>query len=409
MHFNKQHLTTAIPILEALGGFSLGIFLLIGRWTPKRLFESFSGDLLYEPRLWFGIIAISLCLLIIVSHGKIVISDRNWHPKSFTIYYTAIIYFFVIYMISTLMWAVDYELALQKAYEITLVFIVTITIHITTLFVRDDLLKDYFWLSIFLFSIIFGFIAIQGADETSRTQALGGGPNVFGRNMGLFVFSSLYFIQKGFNKYIGFIFVFLGIILTIASGSRGAMLSLLIGGLAYFLIKRIKMIQLFKIITVLIIFCILCYVSMLTTSIGQKVTNVINERIIYLTIEEQYDANRMTIYKSAMELGHDAPFLGSGLSAFKATGLGVYPHNIFLEIFTEGGLVGLTLLLLSLVLFFIYLIKYNDWLDAATVSATIMLLMATQVSGDLYDSRGLFILLVLCSLAVSMPKKMPDE
>jgi len=409
MQYNPKNLIKVTPITEALIGFSLGIFLLIGRWTPGRLFKNFSGDFLYQPRLWLGIIIIYLCLSVIILHGKIKFSDRNWPSKSFTIYYAATIYIFFLYMLSTTMWAVDYELALQKAFEVALAFSVTITIYITTLFIKNELLKDYFWLSIFLFSIFFGFIAIQGADETSRTQALGGGPNVFGRNMGLFVFSCLYFIQKNLNKYIGFIFIFFGIILTIASGSRGAMLSLLIGGLAYFLIKRKKLIQLLKITSVLIIGSALCYATLSTTAIGQKVTKVIEERIIYLTIEEQYDSSRTTFYESALELGYDAPLLGSGLSAFKATGRGVYPHNIFLEIFTEGGLVGLALLLLSLILFFIYLIRYNDLLDAATVSSTIMILVATQVSGDLYDSRGLFILLVLCPLAVLVPIKSKSD
>lgn len=400
MHYNPKNLIKVTPITEALIGFLLGIFLLIGRWTPRRLIKNVSDDILFEPRLWLGIILVYLCLLTIILHGKINLSDRHWPSKSFTIYYAAIIYIFFIYMLSTIMWSVDYQLALQKAYEIALVFIVTLTIYVTTLFIKNEFLKDYFWLSIFLFSVFFGIVAIRGADDASRTNVLGGGANVFGRNMGLFVFSSLYFIQKGFNKYIGFIFVFLGIVLTIASGSRGAMSSLLIGGLAYFLIKRKKLIQLCKIISVLIFAVIFCYFTLSTTAIGKKVINVIEERVIYLTIEEQYDSGRTILFSRAMELGYEAPILGSGLSAFKATGQGVYPHNIFLEIFTEGGAIGLTLLSLSLLLFFIYVKKYLDSLDAVTISSTIMILIATQVSGDLYDSRGLFILLVLCPLIV---------
>ena len=65
-----------------------------------------------------------------------------------------------------------------------------------------------------------------------------------------------------------------------------------------------------------------------------------------------------------------------------------------LETFCEGGLLGCGLLLSAL--------SYAGWkmrqlrrnLNSATLAAFVLLLVASQFSGDMYDSRGVFLVLL---------------
>jgi O-antigen ligase len=95
-----------------------------------------------------------------------------------------------------------------------------------------------------------------------------------------------------------------------------------------------------------------------------------------------------------------SPVVGDGLAAFPARGLGVYPHNIFLETFCEAGVIGMWLLGLVFVAGMVSLARRKHALDTATLSALVFILAASQFSGDFYDNgRSVFLFL----LAVARP------
>ena len=94
---------------------------------------------------------------------------------------------------------------------------------------------------------------------------------------------------------------------------------------------------------------------------------------------------------------------GGGLGSFRGLRYGVYPHNIFLEVLSEGGVAGVALLLLVLWRFErVY--WQNKKPDGAATAAFVLILVNTQFSGDLYDSRSLFVFMMLAFL----PKDLTD-
>jgi O-antigen ligase len=94
-------------------------------------------------------------------------------------------------------------------------------------------------------------------------------------------------------------------------------------------------------------------------------------------------------------MGLEDPLIGAGLSAFSIRTGDVYPHNVFLEIFAEGGCIGLLLFLAMLGATGLMFWQHRDTLNTAAVAAFVLILVASQFSGDLYDSRGLFLFPIL--------------
>jgi O-antigen ligase len=119
-----------------------------------------------------------------------------------------------------------------------------------------------------------------------------------------------------------------------------------------------------------------------------------------LTFEDRYDSGRTTIYKSAIEMGRRYPVFGGGLDGFQASSpQGLYQHNVFLEAFSEGGLIGLGLLSWLVLTATKRSIRPSSVHGAAYAAAFFLILVSSQFSGDLYDSRALFLLPVLIGAA----------
>ena len=117
-----------------------------------------------------------------------------------------------------------------------------------------------------------------------------------------------------------------------------------------------------------------------------------------LLVVERYDAGRTDLYLLAYDLGMAHPLVGVGLAGFSFLGLGVYPHNLELEVFAEGGLIGLVLLTLALAPACVKLATRAGRLPIAAPAVFVLLLFASQFSGDLYDARGALLLALLLAL-----------
>ncbi len=151
-------------------------------------------------------------------------------------------------------------------------------------------------------------------------------------------------------------------------------------------------------------------VAITFTPLGKALTRSMEERFLRLTLKYEggsdseskvYLSGRESLYAAAYALGLDNPVAGAGLAAFPALGLGVYPHNLFLEVFCEGGALGLALLGWVLLTFLRSALRGRRTINGATVGAVVLVLLGSQSSGDLYDSRALFLLMIMssCTLA----------
>ena len=134
------------------------------------------------------------------------------------------------------------------------------------------------------------------------------------------------------------------------------------------------------------------------TDAGQQALTSFEERFLVLTLEERHDAGRMDIYVYAWNMGLGAPLIGEGLAAFAVSGFHVYPHNIVLEAFCEGGLIGVGLLLAVLVPTLRRVFEPEADAFARDLAVFLVLLMSASFTGDFFDSRGVLLVGLLISM-----------
>ena len=387
-----------MPILLAkASGILFGVYILSGRWGFDRLFgegtqESYPS-VFYEVRLW---IVLMIAILTILPRG----GDMRPVHGSTVFKYTVALFLFFFYVAASALWAPDAGLAAQKAYEVFLTAVATLSLYRVFSTVEGAAARDYFWYTVVL---ITGTLSLGGLYKVmtldlSRVAVLGGGPNVFGRLMGFLFIGALYFWRKGGRTHYWTSAIVISGILTILSGSRGCFIALVFAVFTFFSVERIR---LSRIVALAIAAGIIAFIILYYTSAGDFVMEAYRSRIEKLLIEQQYGAGRETLYLDAYTLGIEHPVFGAGLAAFPALGLGGYPHNFFLEIFSETGMFGLASILSIFFFFAVNIWKKLKAFDGASVSAFVLILAAGQFSGDFYDSRGIFFFLLMSLLPKS--------
>jgi O-antigen ligase len=120
-------------------------------------------------------------------------------------------------------------------------------------------------------------------------------------------------------------------------------------------------------------------------------------RILNLTLENHYMSGREGLFQDAYELGLERPWFGQGLCGFKILFDLNYPHNLVLELFCETGAVGVSLLAVMLLFALIYIVRNRRHCDPTIWGSFGLMLTSSMFSGDLYDSRGVFLIALLAS------------
>jgi O-antigen ligase len=187
-----------------------------------------------------------------------------------------------------------------------------------------------------------------------------------------------------------------GAVAVVSSGSRGALLAAAIGCLTLLITSRVPW---RRVILVLLLVGSVTAAAGLLTPFGQRAQEVFRQRVLVLTIAEQHDSGRAGIRARALALGRESPLFGAGLNSFSVRTGFVHPHNVFLEVFAEGGAIGLGLFLFMLAAVIGTFWKRRAALDPSSVAAFALIFVACQFSGDLYDSRGLFLFPMLALTA----------
>lgn len=382
--------------MEGLVGFLAALYLMVGRWSPSRLVGS-TDNILAQPRLWIVLLLFGLSLLPYFRR-----SDRT-SPRVRPAWTQALLTFlFAGYMIVTIAWAPDWEMGVKKGTELLLIAVLTVafTTLLTTLDAR--VILEAFWRGMLVLAGVnaFAMLAFGLSDYLSpaRKTALGGGPNVFGRMMGMLCLISLVYVLRKQRVWLWLPVSALAILLVVLSGSRGALLASAVGILALLCLERVRFSRLAAMFALVVALSIpLLYL----TPMGNIARQVYTTRVLQLTFGQGYSAGRDDIYALAVETGLKHPFFGIGLAGFAATNAeGFYPHNLFLEIFSEGGIIGLFLIVLVLLASCKLFWDARRHLDTTALACFILLLTATQLSGDLYDSRAIFFFPLLATIPV---------
>jgi O-antigen ligase len=263
-----------------------------------------------------------------------------------------------------------------------------------------------------------GMAAIFLGSAESQLAVLGGGPNVYARLMMFGVLSGVpLFSMPGHRtaRYACLAAAALLIVPLLLSGSRGGMIAALIAAAAVLAVpwhsaevRRAKVAVL-----VLLVIGFAAY-SLLEVTPAERLPSavsrynaLVSELPGGMSVAARRDAGSV-----AWSMFLESPVLGGGAGSFSTHGALEYPHNVFLELLTETGLVG-TLVFLALCLAAVLsLMRLLRAFEPRTRAAAVWLLAmaafigaAAQLSGDLYATRYLFCFLAVAGGVSSISKR----
>ncbi|GAA4947310.1 O-antigen ligase family protein [Actinoplanes utahensis] len=252
----------------------------------------------------------------------------------------------------------------------------------------------------------------RGHAPGGRWAALGGGPNVFVRVMILGVITSLYLYVRSGDKLRWLIGIPAFLFGAVASGSRGGMAALAITGvIALIAIRpRPRWERIARPAGLLVLLSLMVIVTA-----GPMIAGFVQSRFIEATVGQGYTSDRDVLFAWALRLFWQHPLLGTGINGFHAIAdLGEgerYVHNLPLSVAAEGGFVGMFLLGLAwFTLWHAYLRaqRRRPCLSARTAAYCGIFIGATSLfSGDYFDARLMWILLVLAAIRTASPRAGP--
>lgn len=370
------------------------LLLLSGSWSLARFDVSFtSWGFLAEARYWLGVgLAASASLLL-------------WHRDPggagrarVAPWLTAVV-FLHLYLLLSVAWSVEPERAWQRVPEIVLlcaVLVVTPTVFQPELDRHlDFLLRLMFWVAV-------AYVAAGMSGrwwEDGRMAAFGGGANVFSRIMGtgLLAAGYLWVSEQRAGWLAAVPFFWYGAVM---SGSRGGLLAIGISGLAYltYLIRRWR-VSLGAMWLVAGLTLGLFYIQ------RGAVVAFLQRRFVELTFQQGYVTERDQLFRRAVEVFRDHPIFGVGLEGFATLEGWVYPHNLILHVATEGGLIGLSLMVIAAGLLLARMRRPASFPQVTMLACAGLYFVASMFSGGIYDARFFWLFSLLYVLHPESPAR----
>ncbi|EDM80816.1 hypothetical protein PPSIR1_27938 [Plesiocystis pacifica SIR-1] len=401
---------------EHLAGVALALYLLSGTWSVDRIL-AVEPSIAWQPRTW----AVAALLVLAFRPGSGSRRGGGVRPPSPTLFAAELGWLGL--SLVALAWAPELELGTRAAIDLALMIAVAVALRRLLVHGRVDALLQGFELALLGLLGLLAAAAVAGGLGSGRLATLGGGPNVFGRNMGLLcVFSFERALRspssttpRRASALWPLLAVFAAMLIAL-SGSRGAMISTAV---ALFALLALGHARPSRRLLVLAGAVILGLAAVTFTELGAKVAESFATRVLDLLLRDRYVSSRDEIYAIALEQGARRPVLGHGLASFAANTLWPYAHNMILDAWYETGALGVACLGLYLSLWGRG--AWASWrcpparqpglagLDALRAAA-LLILVASQFSGGRYDLRGLLVFAALTCLrpAASSPWRRPS-
>ena len=364
----------------------------------------------YDDRLSIYDINISVLISVfyILSGILLLLTIRTLR---FTIPKTILYAFFILFVLATpLLWInFGYNIyGIQKYVSFSLIVIPTCIIILETFSRKDIHFMIWVLFSISCFLLFLGYQGFDNAKELQgqRMAVMGGGPIVFGR--WILVGALILFFSTRFKTRYKFLLIPLFMFMAFAAGSRGPMYAFILVIFLYLFFNfRKHALRIFSLISVSILFFSSIYIF---DAMGYETIDIQNryhelgnpaKRMTNPTVGGYARVDRI---KRSTNLIVRYPLgVGTGNWAKETNRFSdlhhrdkEYAHNIVLELINESGLiVGLFFLLLIFSIITSRLgLTYSDTSRICFILFIYMLINA-MISGDLMDSRLLFIFLSL--------------
>jgi O-antigen ligase len=380
----QRKLSELLSPLSIMGALT-ALFLMMGRWSPFRP-ETNWDELVVYPlyiELRFYLIAVMLILgLIFANRLPRGASRLNFSFVCFMLF----LFIGIASGFETPGQGVLLDYFARKQADFILLALAMPVIYFYS---ASEEFRLEVWKWIYRIALTLMVLAIISVLEglEDRLAVLSGGPNVFGRLMGLLVIAAgaLYFTEARLISVSGVVLGLASFVL-LSSGSRGATaaMAVTLAFVALMFRRSPRKVALLLAVSACGILLIL-YPPF-------EIFEMINERYVVLTIQEGYVSSRDVLLEIAIDAIRERFWLGHGLAGFSEfEPVQVYPHNLVLELWTEFGLLGLILGLGVPLIAVINRIRRPANLDKRNIFAFIFLLVATMFSGDFYDSRGVYV------------------
>jgi hypothetical protein len=363
----------------------------------------------YDDRLvLFGInIALIISIVFFLSSALLIMSLKKITiPKSKFLLY---IFYFLFIVLTPILWLVygAIEYGILKYFNFFIVIFLSIVI------VEKFNYKDVEKL-LFLFLLVSSFLAllavlgqaISANNDSGRLSVLGGGPIIFSRWMGIGIL--ILVLMPKFRKYkVRYLIIVLFFILSIASGSRGPVLTLFLV-LCLFLFLNFRR----YFLKFIVLMCFL--LSLITfTDISKEVGKLGRVERILMNFSSRGVAKKSTgtrekLIQGAITVFKEYPLgVGSGNWQHKSNEIDTqnlmpleYSHNIFFEVLNEYGvIVALILIMLFIYIFHLSYISMNKYYyNESSLYTLLFYLLAyyflnSLISGDINDNRILFVVI----------------
>ena len=373
-------------IISFNAGITLGLVAVAGKWGANVDVFNFEK---VEIRFFALACLVVLCILYKATIGR----SRSYHLVGWTSLMLMIGYFML-----SLSWSNLEPNNLSKAVDLSVLAVILISLRVSKVQGSETFLKG-FWFSVVLLATILSFFGSTEENELQRMQSFGGGAITFGRIMALAIFGCFCLFYRR-SRYVFYLLALYFSTYIMLSGARGVMLATIIP-LAWMLLSDIRLKAIFSLFLALA----LAAIYMPNIPIVGEALELFDRRVVDLTFGRGHDAGRSILYFDALEQWKLEPILGIGLGDYEWKWF-TYPHNIFLEIASEGGTLGLLLFLTYFWnvrrAFFVNAMASDG--ERACALAMIFILISAQFSGGLYDSRLIFLLPIMCISVSALPE-----
>lgn len=278
-----------------------------------------------------------------------------------------------------------------------LVFLVALIVLVAVAAPRfPDRVFTFLWIVVWLTAVAFALAALASGSDGDRLSAFGGGPNIFVRIVGLGAIAAVALVWHRPRRYwVAALTLPLLLQAAILSGSRGGVLGLVAATAAIVALALTGQSQKVRrrAAAAMLIGAAGCYVWL-----WPRVQAYVQERFID-TVEQGYSAGRDVIWDQTVQLWRDHPLAGGGLDSYWATygsSLGLqHPHNLIAQSFAEAGLAAGVALLVVLLAGFRAAWSRAAGPAALWACAALLVFVSAMFSGSWYDSRFIWLFLIL--------------
>jgi O-antigen ligase len=391
-HIRTQLMKTTLSHerLLHLAGLACALILLLGRWTPAR----FLGYGVFPPfYVDLRIYLTAGCMVLLFTMRHLVMTKDS-------IAVLVMLAGLVIYILTVA--AMDPVIGLDvRDFDYIDVKIVDVCILICLVFLfywfgQQPEFEDHLWRWVFRISLVLTVLGGVSAlvnpityDERLTVLAAGGG-NFFSRIVGITAVLTAFHIGRGDRPA----WLFLGglalaFVVVILSGSRGATISAAVAIGVVLLLSRRR-----TYMTVLFTFAVAAIAALFLLLPADSV-DFLRVRYVDQLADTVYLAGRDILFAQVTDFWQSSPVFGHGIGSFSLVSSWEYPHNLIFEVLSEFGIVGACLLFGPLLYLLWVSLGRRRYVDHRTVGVLVLFFIAAQVSGDIYDSRMVFLLPVI--------------